>query len=66
MTQKLLDIKGDLYSKAEEFYINENLDAEKALSKLVEVIEDDLFIQNEHAMKLGNAILNNVIKKFTY
>lgn len=65
MTQKLMDIKGDLYSKAEEFYFDEGMDTTKALTKLVIMIEQDLMIQRESAIKLGSAILQKVVKKFS-
>lgn len=65
MTQKLTDIKGDLYNKAEEFYFEEGMDITKALTKLVLLLEQDLMVQRGSAIKLGSAILQKVVKKFS-
>lgn len=66
MTKKLQDIKGDLYSKAEDVYFKEGMDVQKSIMAMSKVIEIDLEIAGDYANQLSQAIINKVIKKFNY
>ena len=66
ITKKLENLKGDLYSKAEEIYFAEGMDVQRALVKMTEVILKDLAIHEDNAKKLGLAIMNKISKKFNY
>lgn len=66
MTKKLLDIKTDLYGKAEEIFFAEGMDVSRALAKLTKLVSKDLLIQEENAYKLSVAIMNKVSKQFSY
>lgn len=64
MTKKLVNIQGDLYSLAEEYYFDAGMDQGAAVIKLVKTIQEDLQIGLENSKKLGSAIMEQVVKKF--
>lgn len=66
MTKKLENLKGDLYSKAEEIYFAQDMDVSKASVAMTKIISEDLLIHEDNAYKLGLAIINKVAKQFSY